>query len=208
MELPSLELVKKAMAPTIWDFGNEVLYELCKDNFWHTDDKKITAKVWLIGRAYAAAIERRKSKDTDDNDQFYENRVISCFKNSLLDCNLKFLRKEKEITENNMIKILETHHQLITDIKNITSLKKRSLSSKYLHFHLPNLFFIYDTRVVNGLRRFYKKVPKEFSFLLKDENIDKNYSIFFIKCFDLKNRIREKYNILLTNRQLDNLLIK
>ncbi len=121
---------------------------------------------------------------------------------------MKILKNKTEISENNISKILETHYQLTSDIKKITELKKRSLSSKYLHFHLPNLFFIYDSRVVKGLKRFYKNVPKEHSYFLDFKKIDNEYSKFFLKCFDLKNKINKEYNIDLTNRQLDNLLIE
>ena len=45
-----------------WDFGNNILYHLCKDNFQHEQEDVILTKVLFIGRIYAAAIERRKNK--------------------------------------------------------------------------------------------------------------------------------------------------
>jgi hypothetical protein len=57
--------VDYALAPSIWDLGNQVLYSLCQDHPGHDHGDAIVAKVWLIGRSYAAAIERRKNaKDT------------------------------------------------------------------------------------------------------------------------------------------------
>ncbi|MFC1785893.1 hypothetical protein ACFLZA_00835, partial [Candidatus Neomarinimicrobiota bacterium] len=81
--IPSKENIDNAIQSNEWDFGNEVLYELCKKNFEHKEDDKIIAKVWLIGRAYAAAIERRKNK-TDINDDFYVEKVAPIFQNSRL----------------------------------------------------------------------------------------------------------------------------
>jgi len=44
-------------------------------------------------------------------------------------------------------------------------------------------------------------------YLLKSNFIDQEYSKFFCKCFVIKNNIRDKYNIDLTLRQFDNILI-
>jgi hypothetical protein len=46
-------------AQKIWDLGNDTLYRLCAEHPGHTEDHVIIAKTWLIGRAYAAAVERR-----------------------------------------------------------------------------------------------------------------------------------------------------
>ena len=72
-----IETCKKS----VWNFGNGVLYKLCAENFYHTKDEHILAKVWLIGRAYAAAIERRRIKEAI-NDDFYIDKVVPTFKNS------------------------------------------------------------------------------------------------------------------------------
>ena len=58
--IPPKEDVIKAGKPNVWDAGNKVLYDLCANNFTHDNKSNIISKVWLIGRAYAAAIERRK----------------------------------------------------------------------------------------------------------------------------------------------------
>jgi hypothetical protein len=43
MVLPTKEIIEKACKPSEWDFGNGVLYNLCKNNFKHEDDGKIIA---------------------------------------------------------------------------------------------------------------------------------------------------------------------
>ena len=87
-----------------WGFGNNILYKMCRENFKHEETDKIIGKVILIGRAYAAAIERRKNK-AEDNDVFYVEKVAPKFRNSKLDNLLRELKKEKEITENNILKL-------------------------------------------------------------------------------------------------------
>lgn len=204
--IPTKVNIDNALQSNEWDFGNEILYELCKKNFKHKKDDKIIAKVWLIGRAYAAAIERRRNK-TDINDNFYIDKVAPLFKNSKLDKKLKSIKLERNITDENLKKILSVHYYLMQEIKKITEMEKRSFCSKYLHFHLPNLFFIYDSRAVNALRKFSNKVPVEFTSLPMSEKVDNEYAKFFVKCFVLKNQIQIKYNMELTNRQFDKLLI-
>ena len=44
-----------------WDFGNEILYKMCEEYFTHEQTDKIIGKVILVGRAYTAAMERRKN---------------------------------------------------------------------------------------------------------------------------------------------------
>jgi len=144
--LPSIEKIKKCKT-TPWDFGNGILYDLCKENFYHRDTEKILSKVWLIGRAYSAAIERRRNKETI-NDNFYIDRVAPTFKDSEIDNYLTDLKQQDRLTIDNLPLVLRAHNYLTKLTALITDLEKRSFSSKYLHFHLPNLFFIYDSRVV------------------------------------------------------------
>lgn len=205
MSLPNFKIIENSKK-TPWDFGNGVLYELCEQNFYHNDIEKIISKVWLIGRAYSAAIERRPNK-TMDNDSFYINKVAPQLKNSEIDSYLEKLRNYENLTSNNIQEIIKTHKYLINTIAEITNLEKRSFCSKYLHFHLPNLFFIYDSRAVNTLKVFINKVPESMKYIIESDFIDKEYGKFVCKCFFLKNSIEEKYNIDLTLRQFDNILL-
>lgn len=102
---------------------------------------------------------------------------------------------------------LETHNYLVNILHEITDQNKRSFSSKYLHFHIPEMFFIYDSRATKGIRKFVNKIPKEHQSILELSNIDSEYAKFYIKCFELKNQITLNYGISLTNREIDNLLI-
>jgi hypothetical protein len=52
-------------------FGNNCLYSLCEKYPRHKNVDEVVAKLWLIGRSYAAALERRKNKRKKDP-EFYE----------------------------------------------------------------------------------------------------------------------------------------
>ena len=189
-----------------WDLGNQVLYDLCANHFTHDTAEKILAKTWLIGRAYAAAIERRKNK-SDINDNFYIDTVVPKFIGSRLD-NIFADLKTKQLSIDTLHDIIDAHYYLTKLLFEITELDKRSLSSKYLHFHLPDLFFIYDSRAVTAMRQFVKRLPKNLRALADRETVDWEYSNFVYKCFHLRQTIFEQHKILLTPRQLDNLLIE
>ncbi len=57
--------VLRAMRASPWDFSNRVLYDLCRARPAHDDESVVIAKMLLIGRAYSAAIERRKTRSRE-----------------------------------------------------------------------------------------------------------------------------------------------
>lgn len=67
-------LVERALSQDdSWCIGNQVLYDLCRRYPRHAVDAEIVAKVWLIGRAYSASIERGRGKAAGSelsNDRF------------------------------------------------------------------------------------------------------------------------------------------
>ncbi|MHC1732807.1 MAG: hypothetical protein AB9888_12380 [Bacteroidales bacterium] len=207
MRMPTQIQIYNAKQKNVWDFGNSLLYEMCNSTFTHTQDDQILAKVLFIGRIYAVAIERRRNKQETLGDDFYIDTVAPAFKNSDLDKHLAALKKINQIGLNELKPILETHFYLTSIINKITDLNKRSFSSKYLHFHLPELFFIYDSRAVKGMQYFINRVPGNYVHLTQLNTVDENYAKFYCKCFELKKQIEENYHIVLTNRQFDNLLL-
>jgi len=206
--LPTKQQIDNALLKPPWDFGNQILYDMCKNNFQHDQDDIIIAKVLFIGRIYAAAVERRRNKQDVINDNFYIDTIAPTFKKSDVDIHLKELKKFRTITLDNIKQILQTHYYLTELLKDITDLNKRSFASKYLHFHLPDLFYIYDSRAVTGMRSFVGRIPKELSNIIKDAECDIEYAKFFCRCFQFKREIQDKFDIDLTTRQLDNILVE
>jgi hypothetical protein len=181
-------MVDKALAKKAWDLGNEVLYDLCKRHPTHKTDQEIIAKVWLIGRSYSAAIERHKIKSANaKGDKFYERKVAPKIRRSEIDKWLARLKKEPTAAL-----AIETHSKLTNLFCDITKLKKRSLASKYLHFHFPKLFFIYDSRSVAGINKIKLSAENELpSLSLK--NPDTAYSDFYQRCQSLQENLQTKF---------------
>ncbi len=188
-----------------WDLGNETLYELCRRHPGHANDQEIIAKIWLIGRAYAAAIERRKQKPDDFiGDDFYTKKVEPQISDSPIDEWFSVLKDIKDVNEENLTSLLDTHFKLMNLFKDISGLEKRSLASKYLHFHFRDLFFIFDSRAVAAIQKLSGKIERTGHYAVK---VDDEYRKFCEKCLQVRRHIEENYGQRLTPRQLDNLLL-
>ena len=196
-------LVTIAKRNDIWSLGNQVLYDLCEKYPKHICPEQIVAKIWLIGRSYAAAIERRKNKTTE-NDIFYKKTVVRAIIQAKLDLKLEKLMKFTQITDDSIIIILNTHKYLMDVFEKITFLKKRSLVSKYLHFHFPCLFYIYDSRAINALR----KLRKGKRIKLPQGEYDREYATFFLKLHSLQKDITRETKVVLSPREMDKILLR
>ena len=118
-----------------WSIGNQALYDLCRRYPHHTTDSEIIAKIWLIGRAYAASIERGRGKAVDSglsNDEFYTEAVPKALRASQLDEKLETLAKMKETKESNVGPVLDAHVHLVQLFHGLTNKSKRSLASEVL----------------------------------------------------------------------------
>jgi len=100
--------VQKAMATTPWGLSNQILYDMCNRHPGHRDQSEILAKVLLIGRVYAAAIERRKVVESPGDD-FYTDIVEPRIRKSNID---KWIEKSKSVelgSEPALNLMIETH---------------------------------------------------------------------------------------------------
>jgi hypothetical protein len=182
------------------DLGNEVLYRLCREHPNHTTVDEVNAKIWLIGRAYAAAIERRRIHLDIPNDEFYRTIVVPRMLERDVDEAFASL-KSKTGDEN----ILRVHAFLTQVFKELTNLEKRSLASKYLHFHFPDLYYIYDSRAVKELGVLEKEVGLQRHVWKKEHPDMDSYDLTYA---DFYYRAQRLAGILdLSPRQFDNLLL-
>lgn len=190
----------------IWNYGNSILYDMCRNEPGHDRADIVVGKIWLIGRSYSAAVERRKTNDGLSGDVFYRKKVSTKMKEicEKLDDNINILNSKNGDIDNNIKKVLETHLLLVNAFDDITKMKKRSFASKYLHFHCPDMFFIYDSRACSTVRKMIKKPEK--SLLNNYIRYDKEYVDFLCRVIDLKKIIEEE-NERITPRQLDDFLL-
>lgn len=190
-----------------WDFGNRILYKMCEDNPLHNDADVVIGKIWLIGRSYAAAIERRKNTDDYQGDDFYYDAVAPKMLEigDELDKRIESLKNNTGIIVDCVPEILSTHKFLMDIFVELTGLEKRSLASKYLHFHCPDKFFIYDSRAKTAIGKIVKKPNKKI--LSGIEDYDAEYGDFVCRMLELQEYLDEKMGTYEKPREMDSFLL-
>ena len=114
-------------------------------------------------------------------------------KNGNIDQWIETLVKFKYPTSDNIEEILVAHGKLLKLFKRITGMEKRSLASKYLHFHKPDLFFIFDSRAMKSIR---KLVPPQKRTLIKNKDVDLEYADFCRRCLKLRDEIEKRFKLI------------
>jgi hypothetical protein len=206
MPMLTPQFVQAALeSESVWDLGNEVLYKLCADHPSHTANNAIIAKVWLIGRSYAAAIERRREKGEFSGDEFYVKHVVPRIRSSDIDAWFQELRQD---VSGNAAAALKVHKKVTVLLNEITGLDKRSFASKYLHFHFRSRFFIYDTRAEKSVGQLVNDQWREPPFLRGEaQHRDAAYARFFSRCEQLSRSIRDLIRRDLDPREVDKVLL-
>lgn len=176
----------------------------CENHPVHTHASEVIAKIWLIGRAYSAGIERGRPK-SDTSEDFYIDRVGPLICSSDIDVWLEPLKRPTLTKKEKISRAWAAHWRLIRIFSKIGKRNnKRSLASKYLYFHFPDYFFIYDSRAASVIGTFCRLNSVSFQ---PRKNADAIYATFFAKCEQLISFIEKEKQIKLSPRQIDNILL-
>src|SRR4051794_717903 len=89
--------VEAAVKPYVWDFGNEILYNLCRRHPEHKSEAHVLAKLLLIGRAYSAALERRTKSEEEYGNDFYRAVAWPLIRRANVDIWLAQLKRERNL---------------------------------------------------------------------------------------------------------------
>jgi hypothetical protein len=142
--------VARAIKPLIWEVGNDALYGLCRKYPGHDNRGHIASKVWLIGRSYAASVERHKASDQGGED-FVGETLARRLQWKTLDNLLAPLPADRGAFAHHAEAAVEIHKALMDRMEPVLSRRVPSFTSKYLHFHCPNVFPIIDSRAVKAI---------------------------------------------------------
>ncbi len=184
-----------------WDWANCVLYRMCRDHPRHRNHEVIIGKMWLIGRAYAASIERGAGKDED----IYA-RIAPEIAASGLDKWLADVSDVRSVDMENLHRVLAVHHRLTAFLKKHTRRERRSFASKYLHFHNPSAFFIFDSRADREIRQ--RMGRSRFVLSRSCVEADPAYAAFVLRCISYRDReAATSPGIPMTPRELDKRLL-
>jgi len=95
-----------AQDKTHWEIANKILYKICRDYPRHDSIEVAIAKIWIIGRTYAAAIERGAEHA---GDQFYETKVGPQMVVGI-DSIFEPLRTIKSVADKNLSMVMEAYN--------------------------------------------------------------------------------------------------
>lgn len=194
-----------ALRESIWDVGNECLYALCRTYPEHVDQAEVTAKIWLIGRAYSAAAERGVAGEGQA--EKYIANLSRRFISKKADSYLKHLPNSIADLRKHLDGVIEAHRSFESIFSNADELGRISLTSKYLHFHRPDLFPIYDSRAAKAIAQ----VTPDSRFTghaVLPEHAASTYGKFAMRVAWLLGEMEEVVRSTPTLRQVDNLLLE
>lgn len=207
MIFPTKRQIKLAVNDTVWDPLNEVIYRCCRKYPSHRTKQEILTKTMLIGRVYSVELERRKNATIHDNEDFFRSQVYRTFKNLKIDTEIPRLRNLGSLSEQNIWDVLSLHFRLVDGLYGLTAQSNRSFASKYLHFHLPKQFPIYDSRAAKKIGAFRISIDRGWRMQLAKSGFDKIYGEFAYRVLALQRRVNNEYGKRLTLRQLDKILL-
>ena len=184
-----------------WELGNDVLYQLCRRHPEHHSVDEIVAKVWLIGRSYAASIERRRGKKKKKGEDFFLDQVGPRIRSARVD---RWLAPIKDLRRPNATVVVPVQRRLTDLFRQISKQDKRSLASKYLHFHFPRSVYIFDERVSRGIRAVS---PALHLRQLPFATFDDTYARFYLRCEGFHRELEALMQRRLSPREVDQVLL-
>lgn len=181
---------------------------MCEEHPRHIQVGTVAGKVWLIGRSYAAAVERRTVPAGASHvsiEGFYKDQVAPALISSDIDQKLDLVRQHTELSGESLLAVLDAHHHLVTVLRRFTHQDKRSLASKYLHFHAPMQVPIYDSVAATVMSRL---MPRCRVRRATHSGFDATYTRFAFLLLDLRDSVERDYGVRLSTRELDRLLLQ
>jgi len=143
--------------------ANLALYQLCEAHPDHSDVGATEAKLSLIGKHYSASPKRGVGHAADGDETGFFERLARRLKISDLDARLDVVRAAGRVDQASVRTVADAHARMVDEVTSFidddwnggrTSRRARgrtSFCSKYLHFHVPEAFFIYDSVIKRRL---------------------------------------------------------
>lgn len=138
-------IILKALEENPWDTSNAILYKMCQDYPSNAERDTVLAKTLIIGRVYAAALERGLGEKKTKGGEFYIKTVFPKISSFFLKTTVQ-LKLNHLSTSIDFRTAIEVHGMFVKSLRSLRNSNKVSFASKYLHFHYPNQFYIFDSR--------------------------------------------------------------
>jgi hypothetical protein len=184
------EFIADVLSQSILDPRSRALYDLCFFHRHHLKDELVADKLRLIGRLYA---------EYGAGLGFSPELGAHCLAKSSVDHWFCSLATAEELDG---WLLLEVHKRVMGVFADMPEAEARSLASKYLHFHFPELFFIHDSLVEKAARQL---AEGEGGFLAMSD-YDPVYGRFHANCRKLAERLAPALGRRLSPREMDRVL--
>jgi hypothetical protein len=188
----SREFITDALSQSILDPKVRALYDLCFMYRHHRRDEIVADKLRLITRLYTDSLSW-------PGKAFCAESTAHNLTQSPVDHWFGAISTAEHLDSG---LLLELHKRLMGVFSDISEDEARSLASKYLHFHFPELFFVYDTRIATAISLL---MEGDCGFLALAE-FDPAYGRFHACCRKLTERITPLVGRRLSPRELDRVL--
>lgn len=173
-----------------WGGVDDILYQLCRDHPGHETRRVVTAKLALVGRVYAAGLERRVTPPAGEQAITVIAEHVLKYGSQVDDLIHGLDAVREPLDAVSMATIVAEHGRLMTLLQKCSTDGKapRSFASKYLHFHQPAVP-IYDEYARQKLSRL---VHWERSYVAFDPPAcgDRDYWDYCIRFFRLYDGCR------------------
>lgn len=184
------EFIADALSQSILDPRTRALYDLCFFHRHHLRDELVADKLRLIGRLYA---------EYGAGLGFSPELGAHCLSKSPVDHWFSSLSTSEQLDG---WLSLDLHKRVMGVFVDLPEAEARSLASKYLHFHFPELFCIYDGHVDGAVRAL---TEGDCGFLAMSDH-DPVYGRFHAGCRKLAERLAPQIGRRLSPRELDRVL--
>lgn len=186
------EFITDALCKPILDPKVRALYDLCFLHRHHLRDDIVVDKLRLITRLYS-------DSPAWPGKAFSAEAAAHNLTRSSVDHWFGALSTAEALDSS---LLLELHKRLMDVFGDLNEEEARSLASKYLHFHFPELFHVYDSRIASAL---FLLMAGDCGFLALTD-FDPVYGRFHACCRKLTERIAPLVGRNLSPRELDTVL--
>lgn len=190
----SREFIADALSQSIIDPRSRALYELCFLRRDHLRDEVVADKLRLIARLYAEYGPTLGAAG-GFSPEYSAHRLAQ----SSVDRWFGVLATAENLDAG---LLLELHKRVMDVFADLPEGTARSLASKYLHFHFPELFYIYDAQVEAAM---HALLQGDCGFLALAD-FDPVYGRFLACCRKLAEHLKPELGRRLSPREMDRVL--
>jgi hypothetical protein len=174
-----------------WGLVDEVLYRLCREHPGHDSARTAIGKVALIGRAYAAGLERQVRVNGNEQAVVKVGTFLHEHGERVDEIIAPLGGLDEPLDTGKARLIVEQHGLLTSLLKQVTrangssTRSARSFASKYLHFHCP-LVPIYDQYVRSTIPGLVRWSGEQVPFAQPDVGDREywTYVVYFLRLYE------------------------